>query len=359
MTKLAEITDCLKELVSFRSVTGSHKEQATLFDYLVFSFADLNMKVKTYSFNGFKSLIVTSKDTKNPKVMLAAHVDVVPADDSSFVMKEEAENLIGRGVFDMKFAAAIYIVLARELARHSDNLNWGIMFTSDEEVGGVDGIGALLNLGYKSDVCILPDGGDNWQLESGCNSAWIAKIYVEGKTAHGSRPWEGKNAIAQLMDCLSEIQARFENKKYKNTLTVSQIGGGNALNQVPDKAWATLDMRFTDEQEYDSLRVEIESNIRKKGIKIETIAHVAGSHLDTDSPHVKSFIELAKQKAPVKVGFSKSLGASDSHYFEANGIPTILMRPRGGGAHSEKEWINKQDLQNYYELIKEFVVTNA
>jgi di/tripeptidase len=37
-------------------------------------------------------------------------------------------------------------------------------------------------------------------------------------------------------------------------------------------------------------------------------------------------------------------------------IPVILIRPRGGGQHSEKEWIDIEDLGKFYSILKEFVI---
>lgn len=330
-----------------------------LIEHLKHTFKAYGLNIREYVQASFPSVYVSTTNKRKTKVLLQAHLDVVPARDEQFDMSEDDEKLYGRGVFDMKFAAACYLQLIEDLKDELDKYDFGIMLTTDEEQGGENGVGALLEHGYTADVCILPDGGDNWQIEESCNSVWIVKIRSLGNSAHGSRPWEGDNAITKLTDCIYEIRKQFTNKKYENTLTVSQINGGCALNQVPDQAWATLDMRFKNEANYIELRPAIEKSIVKEGLLLETIAHVGATKLNTNNQFVKSFIDIAQTKAPVELGYCHSLGSSDAHYFESRGIPTILVRPRGGGAHSDTEWVNKADLDTYYELIKEYVTQNA
>ena len=43
-------------------------------------------------------------------------------------------------------------------------------------------------------------------------------------------------------------------------------------------------------------------------------------------------------------------------FLKKKNIPVILIRPKGGGRHSDKEWIDKEDLNKFYLVLKEFVV---
>ncbi len=147
------------------------------------------MHINKYSSNGFSSLVATTTDTKNPTIFLQAHLDVVPADPEAFTLIRKGKNLVGRGSFDMKYAAACYLLLAEELSDNMQQHDFGIMLTTDEEDGGNDGVRYLLDQGYACDVCISPDGGDNWRLESAAKGQWLTEITAIGKTAHGSRPW--------------------------------------------------------------------------------------------------------------------------------------------------------------------------
>ena len=72
------------------------------------------------------------------------------------------------------------------------------MFTTDEELGGENGVGELLKHGWSAGLAVIPDGGENWQVESAAKGPLRAEIVcLAGRSAHGSRPWEGENAIAR------------------------------------------------------------------------------------------------------------------------------------------------------------------
>src|SRR4051812_48266435 len=59
-------------------------------------------------------LLATTRDTLTPDILLYAHLDVVPAPSHMFQMQKNAEgHLLGRGVFDMKVAAACYLEFLR------------------------------------------------------------------------------------------------------------------------------------------------------------------------------------------------------------------------------------------------------
>ncbi|MFI5271249.1 MAG: M20 family metallopeptidase, partial [Candidatus Saccharimonadales bacterium] len=218
-TPLREILDTL---ICFPTCAERSEDMINCFEYLEDSLNKANMKVRSHQSKLNPSLVATSRSTKHPKVILQAHIDVVPAKAQHYKLTKSDGKYHGRGVFDMKFAAACYLRLAEELSDKMDDLDFGIMFTADEENGGQNGVKYLLEQGYGADICILPDGGNDWKIEKTSNAVWIAKLSSSGVSAHGSRPWEGKNAINNLVEGLSEIHDIFgELKPHKNSITIS------------------------------------------------------------------------------------------------------------------------------------------
>ncbi len=356
----SDLIQKLQDLVAFQTVEAAQTEQAECFDYIANELAASKINIRRGYSNELPWLVATTQNTKQPKIILQAHLDVVPGAPEMYDMIKVDDKLIGRGVYDMKFAAACYLQLVTDLRDGLGNYNFGIMFTSDEEIGGENGVGYLLDEGYGAEICILPDGGDNWTLESECNGVWLVEIIAAGKTAHGSRPWEGENAIMKLISCLNDIQRVFPMDDHdKSTLTVSRIKGGEAMNQVPAVAKVTLDMRFTDEAAYSSKRIEVETIIRSAGLELETIARVDNVRVNVEQPTVAEFMRIAESVRGKPIDCGRSYGSSDAHYFTAKGIPTILIRPDGGGAHSDHEWINKDSFQEFYRVLKSYVQETA
>lgn len=349
--------DTLSDLINYQTHAGNKSDIADCFDYIHSLLTKSSLHIHRHICEGFPSLVATTQPSLHPKLLLQAHLDVVPAHSDFYKLSEKSGKLYGRGVFDMKFAAACYLQLLEDLADELDRYDFGIMLTSDEEIGGENGVGYLLDKGYGADVCILPDGGNDWQIETTCNGVWIIRLSAQGQSAHGSRPWEGQNAINSLLKGLEEIHDLFgELRPNKNSITVSKIQGGSAVNQVPDYAEAILDMRFITDNEYRKNKQRITDIAHAHHLTLHTVARVKARNVAIDNDEVQSFLSIAEDVLKKPVSKTHSLGASDACHFAGHGIPTIVIRPTGGGAHSDHEWINKAELLNFYELLRRYVL---
>jgi len=351
----------LEKLISFESTPQNFKEKKKGIFWILNFLKKFPLKIKYFEFSGHPSLIALTKN-KNPKIFLAAHFDVVPASPKLFNLKIKRKKAFGRGVYDMKFAIACYLKLIEELKNDLKKMNFGIMITSDEEIGGFFGTKKLIEKGFKSKVVFLPDGGSNWKIEEKAKGAWHLKLEFFGKSAHGSRPWQGEGANEKLIEFLREFKKFFPKEpcKIKNhwhrTLTIGKIEGGKATNQVSDFSQAFLDIRYLAENERRKIKAILEKLKKKFGLKIKEIAHSKPYQIDLKQKYIKIFLEILAEKAKIEPAFSVSHGSSDARFFLEKKIPVILIRPRGGGQHSEKEWIDIEDLKKFYFVLKDFVI---
>lgn len=187
-----DLDGILEDLVAFRTVTGDYEAAMGCLGYAEAYLKNQGMKVARHEFNGFPSLVATTRRAKTPKVLLQSHIDVVAAPDSCFNIKRKGNKLFGRGVMDMKFATAVFLKIAGDLKDSLADYDFGIMLTSDEETGGADGVKALLDAGYGAGVCLLPDAGKGWKLETSHKGCWIGCAKAKGVAAHGSKPWKAR-----------------------------------------------------------------------------------------------------------------------------------------------------------------------
>lgn len=305
----------------------------------------------------YPHLVATTRATKKPKIVFVAHLDVVPAaHDGHCELRVNSDNLTGRGVFDMKFAATCYLELVHTLAE-SGNLHdydFGIMLTTDEEIGGEHGVSELLADGWSADLAIVPDGGENWQIESAAKGVLAIELSASGRSAHGSRPWEGDNAIVRLMDVLTDVQRKFP---YINqdalTLSINQFSGGQATNQIPDQATANLDVRaFTQTELRDAEQYILHAAKAHSVTMRKTISGQALS-LDLENAHVQATLKLLERFRGKPNEFSKSFGATDGRWFSEHDIPCFIMRPAGGGIHGPDEWMLRADLPKFYTFLRQ------
>lgn len=353
----------LIKLISFKTITGDFENNRLALSWIKEQIKDLPVYIKTFNSSGFSSLIIISKKTKKPKIWLVAHIDIVPASETMFKAKIVKRRLIGRGVYDMKYAIAAYIRLLKELGRDIKNYNIGIMITSDEEIGGRNGVGAILKEGYASEVAFIPDGGTGWKHEKVAKGVWQVCIESKGISNHGSRPWGGSNAVMNLFGVLREIEKQFPEEPcshklhYHDTMNVGKIEGGEAINKIPDSAKAFVDFRFIPETGIDGLKRKILPIINQhKKINIIELSVASCTNVDPENIYHKLFYKLAKEKYNIKTGAVISHGTSDARFFVENNIPVIVTRPMGGELHSDKEWIDLNDLERFYQTLKELII---
>jgi succinyl-diaminopimelate desuccinylase len=317
------------------------------------------MHVDRFISNGYGSIVATSRPTKRPKLLLQAHLDVVPAADDLFTLRGESEKLVGRGAFDMKYAAACFLYLVEELGRQVTDYDFGIMFTTDEELDGFNGVGYLLDQGFGCDICLLPDGGDNWRVESAAKGVWMIDIVCKGVSSHGSRPWLGENAALKLVDFLRDIEPfTSAHIPTETTMSLTRLDAGTARNQIPDRALASFDVRFMNEEGLEGLKQKLNGLLEKYDLVVENERHGAAIQLDVSLPLVAKWEEAVREvrgdNAPN--GYALSFGASDARFFAEKHIPVIVTRPDGGGMHSDNEWIEEAGLYQFYDCLKKYML---
>ena len=56
-----------------------------------------------------------------------------------------------------------------------------------------------------------------------------------------------------------------------------------------------------------------------------------------------------------KIVITCSEGTSDAIYFSSKGMPTVIMNPIGDYPHCPNEYVNKDSLLTFYNIIVEFI----
>ena len=212
----------LRDLIAIPSITGDAAASQQIIDYATHFLQKRGMHVHTFNKAGFPSLVATSRATKHPKVLLAAHLDVVAAPPEMFQLRLENGTYYGRGVWDMKYAAAAYLHLIDEIQATLHTYDIGIMFTSDEEIYGEYGTGyQMREYGLRPQVAILPDAIQPWHIQQTGKGCYFGEVSVIGISAHGSRPWEGDSASIKLIHILQQVADLFKNDQQAHTKTLN------------------------------------------------------------------------------------------------------------------------------------------
>lgn len=354
----------LEKLVSFKTVSADLGENKKALEWCAQILKGAGFKAKYFKSNGVLSLYAFKKREKNPKILFAGHIDVVGASDAMFKLKKQPDKLIGRAVFDMKYAIACYLALAGELGKAMENVS--ILITTDEELGGKNGTGYFMEQGITPEFCVLPDGGKNFIFERSAKGILQLKVQSQGVSAHGSRTWEGKNALENLMAFLQDLKEEFigepcgDKNHRHNTLSVNSLHSGTQANLIPNTAEALVDIRVAVGFSLARIRKTIARRLRAfEGIEVLEISSADPVVIPAKNALYQKFLKLTQDATGKPTEFLDSHGTCDARYFLAKKIPTLAVRPDGGGHHTEQEWIGRKSLTTFYEILKDFVKQTA
>jgi succinyl-diaminopimelate desuccinylase len=293
-----------------------------------------------------------------PTVLLHGHLDVVPGNDEQFTPRVAGDRLFGRGAYDMKGGLAGMMCAVRDL-QEQDQVRVHFACISDEESEEEElrASDELIERGYTGDFVIT---GEPTDLHVGVESKGVLamRMEVHGRSAHGSTPWVGDNAVLKAIDAFRGIEslpfARESSDLFdRPSINLGRILGGDALNRVPDTCAIDVDIRYLPNQDPD----EILSTIRElPDVEITKVFHRAPAIVERSNPFVQALGEAVATVAPRKERISAGRhGASDAICFLDAGIPAVEFGPVGDGHHGPEEWVSIESLALYRRALVEFV----
>ncbi len=353
--KIKIMKEILQQLISFKTTheEKNKKDFDKAFEWIIKKSRKYIFDYKLIIKNDYKNLIIFK--SKQPTVILVTHIDVVPAKTDDFILKETKTKFIGRGVYDMKFAIASGLKLLQELPSQA---KFALVITSDEEIGGFNGVGYLAKyLVSLGKVFIIPDGGYNFNLETEAKGILHLKLNFFGKKAHASTPWKGKSAFDEFFKGYYKLRKIFketQQETFKPTLNIGKIQGGSAINQVMDYLEVFLDIRFP--KKYQSQKI---LNLIKKffpDAKVNILVSGEAIKINFQNTFLQQWIKITKEIIKKEIKFTKSFGASDARFLSPFNVPLVITRPKGGNHHGENEWLDKKSFFQFYEILRSYIL---
>jgi len=177
------------------------------------------------------------------------------------------------------------------------------------------------------------------------------RLTARGKAAHAARPWLGHNAFDVLVADYLALQKLFAAQTpdhWHRTMVLSncRVGDGS-INIVPAEATATLDIRYTDQDDPDVLLAEIKKTAESEVTLLEKEPLFVGGtsvYLDT----------LLDCVADAGEGFEH--GASDARYLTSRGVPGVVWGAAGEmSQHSADEHVVISSLGQVYHSLDCFM----
>jgi succinyl-diaminopimelate desuccinylase len=307
------------------------------------------------------NLIFSSHEGQKGDLLMHGHMDTVPIGPSEnwthdpFSSEIVEGRLYGRGACDMKgpVAALMETLILYTEEHHTKPLI--VLTTSDEETGcyGAEEVATSGFLdGISFGVCAEPS---SLQVLIGEKGLFWSKVVAKGRSAHGSRPEEGINAIQACLDAIRIITDEpffYESDELLGTPTINigVIEGGIKVNVVPDSCEAQLDMRLVKGQDPDTLLTAMNARLDSAGLSdrvhVEYIYGKSAVLTPIDSRIVKvarAAVELVTGSAPVLS--SATYGTDCSVLQPKVGIQNVICGPGSiEQAHQPDEYIRLDEL---------------
>ncbi|MBL7261792.1 M20 family metallopeptidase [Paractinoplanes lichenicola] len=342
-----------KRLIAIPSTAERPDELARALDFVLGELGP-GFTQRRFESNGKLSALVHPPGAEEFRVILNAHLDVVPAAPEQFVPRVEGDRLYGRGAQDMKVAALIMADVFRELAPRLD-FPIALQLVTDEEVGGADGTAHQIAQGVRAAFVVI---GEQSRLRIVNESRGLAhvRLTAKGRAAHAAYPWLGDNALVTVMNAANEVLKRYPipgDEVWRTTVNVARIDTPNtAVNQVPAEASAWLDIRFPAEdedwQDAERVKAHLESIT---GVNVQVESHGHPHYADPESADVKL---LQKAAGPAGTLLAKH-GAADGRHYSAVGVDAVIFGPGGDGQHGASEYADLTTLTPYGKALRAFL----
>ena len=311
----------------------------------------INMSGETMLQTCGDALFIRKRPHLKRRVLLSGHMDTVYAENHPFQTLTflNDNHLNGPGVADMKggLMVILHALLAFENTKGHDQLGWDVFINADEEIGSLAS-GAQLKAkasDYQAALVYEPAMTANGLLAKNRRGSGKLTLVATGKAAHVGRAFEeGRNAICFLAEIITAVH-KLNGKRTGVTINVGKIAGGEALNVVPDKAVAKLDIRINHPDDEHWVRQqlnEISNKIKQSDYSISIFGGFDRPVKRINPPTQRLFnrIQRVGRTLGLALDWQDSGGCCDGNNLSAEGLPVLdTLGVRGGEIHSTREFI--------------------
>jgi succinyl-diaminopimelate desuccinylase len=303
------------------------------------------------------------------------HLDVVPL--GSAVWQHDPfggeivdGRLFGRGSSDMKSGVAAFVCAALSLAGDlREGAGLTLVLTAGEETG-CEGAFHLVHeaktraLLGSAGALLVGEPTGNLPLLGHKGAFWLSAS-ASGRTAHGSMPQRGDNAIYKIARAALALEAlEFGLEPHAlmgpPTLNVGTIGGGLNINSVPDAAELGIDIRTIAGQDHEQV-LRCVCHALGAGIGLRKLLDVPSVYTAPEDPWVERLYALCERitgqaSAPGTVSYVSDAAALRG---PLGMPPTIILGPgESAMAHQTDEYCRVDRILEaqliYTEIIRDW-----
>jgi succinyl-diaminopimelate desuccinylase len=333
------VVELTRALVGIQTVNppGEEEKAASL---LAARLSEAGFDVSSHELGPGRTSLVARLAGSGPSLCLTGHLDTVPlgrADWSvdPFSGETDGDRLFGRGTSDMKGGTAAIVVAAERVAALGGSRSAGLelVLCAGEETG-CEGALALVEAGALGECAavLVAEPTTNYPCVAHKGVVW-ADAVARGKTAHGSMPELGENAVYKLAAAVGRLQnfaldAPSHPLLSAPTVSLGTFSGGININSVPDRAEAGIDVRTVPGLSADAVLGALRERL---GEGIDLSPRVALDPIDTspDDPWVHEAFSvmgplIGEDPSPRGLAYFTDAAALSPAY---GSPPTIICGP--------------------------------
>ena len=305
------------------------------------------------------ALWATERRPGAPLVVLAGHVDTVPAQGN--LPGRIADGAVhGLGASDMKGGVAVAIEVARELdaERPPTPYDLALLIFEREELppdaNPLPGLFERSRLVGEASLAVVLEPTD-CTVQAGCVGNLTAELVFRGRSGHSARPWLADNAIERALTGLPPLaglerrEAVIQGLPFYEVLTITQLHAGVADNVVPGEATATLNLRYPPDRSADEAEVYLRTLV-PDGAEL----HVTGN---SPPARVVAETELVRRlRAAGELEIEPKQAWTNVADFTVRGIDAVNLGPGGTRwAHTRDEQVEIAALVRVFEALWRFL----
>ena len=286
-------------------------------------------------------------------VLFSGHLDTVPVGQgwTHRLGERDGALLYGRGTADMKGGIAAMLAAAKELK--AKDVPFSLLFTTDEETT-MRAAAKLQSTGFvrKAAAVVVGEPTDLAIVGSEKGILWF-EVTVRGRSAHGSMPHLGDNAILKMTKLLAAFEPYTRPKDHLAELTVNigAIDGGSKTNVVADLCAVDLDVRYPPHLSKEEAQRLVDSTVRIVGVPAEVqIKHeVPAVSVNENSDHIRKMKEIAGPEVR-----SVSYGTEMAFYAQANPRCLVLGPGKPEMTHVPDECVDLVQVAKAAEIYTKY-----
>jgi succinyl-diaminopimelate desuccinylase len=305
-------------------------------------------------------------------LLLAGHLDVVGAEQKAWTTPafegiEQNGKIYGRGATDMLGGLTAIAAAIAEI-KQNHPLKGDLIFaaTAAEETDSA-GVKRFLrtngpSLGSLVGI-IVPEPTGLEVVRAHRGILWL-EITTLGKTAHGSMPHLGINAIEKMTVFLNLFKTyHIPHQPHPllggGCVSVNKITGGQATNIVPDRCAVQIDIRTLPGQAHNSIVQDVErllEQLRRQdkhfNADITVLRSVPAMETEEDNSFLKAVCKAVNIEKAGAVGFT-----TDGPWFAKLDAPVVVFGPGDPQmCHKPDEYIEIEQLEKAKDAYKRIIL---